>query len=67
MSGVRLLRVEEVAEALGVTKSRVYDLVRAGLLPAVRLGRQIRIDEEALRDWVRKGGQAWPGGWRREA
>lgn len=67
MPAMRLLRAEEVAEALGVAKSRVYDLVHAGLLPAVRLGRQIRIDEEALRDWVRNGGRAWPGGWRREA
>lgn len=67
MPAMRLVKAEEVAEALGVTKSRVYDLVRAGLLPAVRLGRQIRIDEEALRDWVRNGGRAWPGGWRREA
>jgi excisionase family DNA binding protein len=67
MPYMRLLRAEEVAEVLGVAKCRVYDLVRAGLLPAVHLGRQIRIDEEALRNWVRNGGQAWPGGWRREA
>jgi len=67
MPYMRLLRAEEVAEVLGVAKCRVYDLVHAGLLPAVHLGRQIRIDEEALRNWVRNGGQAWPGGWRREA
>ena len=50
MPYMRLLRAEEVAEVLGVAKCRVYDLVRAGLLPAVHLGRQIRIDEEALRN-----------------
>jgi hypothetical protein len=45
-------------------------MVRTRLIPVecvVRLGRQIRIDYEALDQFLRNGGRALPGGWRREA
>jgi len=63
----RLLRVPHVAQTLDVSQARVYELIRQGLLPAVRLGRQVRVSEEALRRFIESGGQALPGGWRREA
>jgi len=53
-----------------VDAGRAYELARVGILPdgvVVRLGRQIRFDEDALVDWIRGGGQALPGGWKREA
>lgn len=56
---MRLVRAREAAEALGVSPWRVYDLARQGVLPAgvvVRLGREVRIDAEALRAWVAAGG-----------
>lgn len=61
----RLLQVPQVAEILGTTQGRVYELVRLSLIPAVRLGRQVRIDEAALHEWIRNGGQALPGGWKK--
>ncbi|MEW6047003.1 MAG: helix-turn-helix domain-containing protein [Bacillota bacterium] len=64
---MQLLRVPHVARVLDVTEDRVYQLVREGLLPAVRVGRQIRFDADKLRDWIEQGGCALPGGWRREA
>jgi len=64
---VKLLTIPQVAERLQVSPQRAYEMARAGLLPAVRLGRQVRVSEEALEDWIRKGGKALPGGWRREA
>ncbi|MEW6227928.1 MAG: helix-turn-helix domain-containing protein [Bacillota bacterium] len=63
----RLLTVEETARELGIARDRVYFLTHHGLLPCVRLGRAIRIDRTALDEWLKRGGQAWPGGWRREA
>lgn len=63
----RLLRIAEVATTLQVTEARAYELLRLGLLPQVRLGRQVRISEDALTAWIAKGGQALPGGWRRRA
>jgi excisionase family DNA binding protein len=51
-----LLEIDEVARRLSVRRARAYELVRAGLLPSVRLGRQIRVSEEGLRKWVARGG-----------
>ena len=53
---MRLLTAKETAEILRVTQPRVYELARSGLLPCVRMGRQIRFDEEKLREWAMRGG-----------
>ncbi len=53
----RLLLADEVAEILRVKKFRVYELVRSNQIPYVKMGRQIRFSESALRDWISKGGQ----------
>jgi excisionase family DNA binding protein len=57
---MRLLSVPEVAKLLSVTPGRVYELVRLRLLPAVHLGRQIRVEEQTLREWIRNGGCSLP-------
>lgn len=62
-----LLTVPEVSERLKISEARVRELGRLGLLPVVRLGRQVRVDPERLDAWIAEGGQALPGGWRREA
>ena len=62
-----LLTVPEVSERLKISEARVRELGRLGLLPVVRLGRQVRIDPERLDAWIAEGRQALPGGWRREA
>ena len=62
-----MLAVEEVVLTLGMSKGRVYEMARVGILPVVRLGRQIRASEDKLAAWLEQGGQALPGGWRREA
>lgn len=52
-----LLRATDVAETLGVSEARVYDLVRRRLIPAVKIGaRQIRFDKIALTNWIASGG-----------
>lgn len=62
-----LLRVEEVAKRLNISVARCYELARQNVLPAVRLGRQVRFDPDALDEFIRSGGQALEGGWRRTA
>lgn len=52
-----LLKVPEVAQHLGVSDRRTRELVRKGILPSVRLGRQVRIDEDTLHQWIRGGGR----------
>jgi excisionase family DNA binding protein len=58
----RLLRMEEVARVLDVSMARAYELAREGLLPIVRIGRQVRVDTVALESWIQKGGQPLEGG-----
>jgi excisionase family DNA binding protein len=47
-----LLTPEEAGLALGLGRSRTYNLLAAGKLPSIRVGRSVRIPAEALRAWV---------------
>ena len=47
-----LLRPSEAAELLGVSRSKVYELLARGVLPRVRVGLSLRIPVQALRRWV---------------
>jgi len=53
---MRLLTAPEVAAILRVKTARVYEMSRIKILPTVRMGRQVRYDEDALREWIRAGG-----------
>jgi excisionase family DNA binding protein len=53
---MNLLTVPEVAQILRVPPARAYDLARREEIPVVRLGRQIRVEEESLRAWIAGGG-----------
>lgn len=48
----RLLTLDDAANLLGVSRSTVERLIRAGRLPVVRIGRLVRIDEADLRPFV---------------
>ncbi len=63
---LRLLTISEVAKVLRVPIPRAYGLARSGVIPTVRIGRQVRVAENALQAWIGQGGQALPGGWRKE-
>jgi excisionase family DNA binding protein len=49
-----LLTVNEVAERLRIAPQTAYRLCRSPGFPASRIGGQIRIDPEALEEWVRQ-------------
>ncbi len=53
------LTVNQIAEQIQLSPTRVYEAIRLGLLPAVRIGRQVRVEEQAFRDWVTSGGQSY--------
>ena len=59
-----LLTVAQAAARLSLSRWRVYQLVQAGVIPAVRIGLpgqsrpQIRIDPDALEELVASGGNA---------
>lgn len=46
------LRVNDVAERLGLSRQYVYNAVRSGALRVHRFGRNIRIDPADLDKWI---------------
>jgi excisionase family DNA binding protein len=53
---VRLMKIDEVARVLDVPVDRGYALARKGVIPVVRIGRQVRIDRDQLAAWIEGGG-----------
>ncbi len=47
-----LLRPEEAAALLAVKPSWIYEAVRTGRLPCLRIGRHIRFTQSMLEDWL---------------
>jgi excisionase family DNA binding protein len=47
-----LLRPDQAAELLAVKTSWVYDAVRTGRLPCLRVGRHIRFTRAMLEEWL---------------
>jgi excisionase family DNA binding protein len=48
------VRVPEAARLLDIGRSKCYDLVRRGELPAIRVGKTVRIPLGALQEWVER-------------
>ena len=46
------LTTEEVLEYLQVNLRTVYRLIKAGKIPAVRVGRSFRVPEQAVNDYL---------------
>jgi excisionase family DNA binding protein len=47
-----LLRPEEVAQALGVSRTTVFELIRVGALRSVKIGAARRVSATALAEYV---------------
>jgi excisionase family DNA binding protein len=47
-----LLRADEAARLLAVRPSWVYEAVRDGRLPCLRVGRHIRFTQALLEEWL---------------
>jgi excisionase family DNA binding protein len=50
------MTVEEASEAMGISRSLAYELVRRGEIPSLRLGRRIVVPVRALEDLVGRAG-----------
>lgn len=46
------MKPEEVAVALGLGRTKVYQLIAGGHFPTVRVGTVIRIPVDAVRQWI---------------
>jgi excisionase family DNA binding protein len=47
-----LFRPSEAAEAIGIGRSKMYELLASGELPSIRIGGSIRVPVDALRAWI---------------
>jgi excisionase family DNA binding protein len=54
---MKLLKVQALAQVLGVPRARAYELLRLGTIPSVRIGRSVRVDESVVRNWISSGGR----------
>ncbi len=52
----KLLRPEQVAEVLDVSRNKVYELMAAGQLRSLKIGRARRVTIIALQDFIAKCG-----------
>jgi|SoiMetStandDraft_2_1073263.scaffolds.fasta_scaffold108331_2 excisionase family DNA binding protein len=47
-----LLKPAEFAEAIGVSRSRGYELIQRGEVPSIRIGASVRVPVDALKAWI---------------
>ena len=47
------LSLKDVQHLLGIGRTKTYELVTTGELPAVRIGRCIRVNRRELDEWLR--------------
>jgi excisionase family DNA binding protein len=50
----QFLKVPEVAVELRIARSRAYELVADGSIPAVKIGRSIRVNRKELENWLQE-------------
>ena len=48
----RTYNAVEVAAMLGISKSKVYDLIRQGVIPSLKLGSRVVIPKSKFDEWV---------------
>lgn len=47
-----IMTIPEVARYLKLSKSKIYNLVQAGKIPYLKIGRNVRIRESDLKQWI---------------
>lgn len=50
------ISIRELQEVLGVSRSTAYALAKRADFPAARIGKKLVVSEEALREWLARGG-----------
>ena len=55
-SGAALLRVAEAAEQLAISRTKLYQLISAGQIKVIRIGRTVRFRGAKIARWTRVDG-----------
>ena len=53
-----VMTIKDVAQYLRISEAKVYELARAGAIPALRIGKSWRFQKDLLKQWVRKSAEA---------
>lgn len=61
-----VMDVSGVAKYLGISRSKVYELIRKRGIPAFRIGRQYRFHKDVIDEWLRSKDIRIPGLFRDE-
>ena len=51
-----VLRADDVARLLGLSRSKVYEALRLGEIPSIYVGRRLLVPTHALRTWLSESG-----------
>ncbi len=57
MNTLQCLRAEQVAQELGIARSKAYQMMASGELPVIRIGTSVRVPADALRAWIEQNVQ----------
>lgn len=49
-----IMDVHQLAQYLGIGKSKIYNLIRTKKIPASRIGRQYRFSKEVVDHWLKE-------------
>lgn len=52
VQSLKLLRVREVADLLGISRQQVYNLIARDEIPALHIASSVRVPVRALRKWL---------------
>lgn len=52
IESAELLRAEEAATLLGLSRSKTYQLIASRVIPVFRIGRSVRVPRTALLRWI---------------
>ena len=63
---MKILTIKEVANILKINSFTAYRFAKEGKIPAVRIGRTWRIDEEVLEKWLADNSFKTTGAWKRK-
>lgn len=55
MTDIKVYTTEDALEILKVSQRTLYRYIKAGQIKAIKLGREYRITEEALREFLKRG------------
>lgn len=50
----KLLEIHEIQQLLGIGRNKVYNLIRSGEIAAFKIGREWKVTENAIDEYIKK-------------